>query len=87
MPALRNSSSWMAAASGSQAEEELWECLEVALELGDLAGVGPSTWIGWDRRRRPPSDSPNERSWWPVPPTAFVSPWAVTHGGVGPVGD
>ena len=36
----------------------------------------PSTWIGWDRPRWP-SDTPNERSSWPRPPTASVSPSAV----------
>ena len=59
-----------------QAEEELRECLDVALELGDLAGVA----LDLDRLGQPrrwPSDTPNERSSWPARPTAFVSPSAV----------
>jgi hypothetical protein len=36
----------------------------------------PSISIGWDRWRSP-SDGPNGRSWWPVPPTGFASRSAV----------
>jgi hypothetical protein len=58
-----------------QAVSELRECLEVALELGDMAGVA----IDLDRlgQAAVALGYPNEQSWSPAQHPAFVSPSAV----------
>jgi hypothetical protein len=69
-----------------QAVSELRECLEVALELGDMAGVA----IDLDRLGQVAValGYPNEQSWSPARHPAFVSPSAVgSRSGLRPVGD